>query len=75
MEKKYDYCAITMKSLFSSQDIWDLVENGFQGPANAVAYNALSQQEKDLLRGNKKKDLKALFYIFEAIHESIFQGL
>eukprot|EP00253_Pinus_taeda_P031489 PITA_31489 len=28
-----------MKTLFSSQDIWDLVENGFHEPADAVAYN------------------------------------
>ena len=51
-----------MKALFSSQDIWDLVENGFQEPADATAYNVLSQQEKDLLRDNRKKDPKALFY-------------
>jgi len=66
--KNYDYWAITMKALFSSQDIWDLAENGFQEPA----YNALSQQERDVLRDNMKKDSKALFYIFQAVHESIF---
>lgn len=27
--KNYDYWSITMKALFLSQDIWDLVENGF----------------------------------------------
>eukprot|EP00253_Pinus_taeda_P019205 PITA_19205 len=70
--KNYDYWAITMKALFSSQDIWDLVENGFQEPTDEATYNALSQQEKDVLRGNKKKDSKALFYIFQAVHESIF---
>eukprot|EP00253_Pinus_taeda_P026366 PITA_26366 len=55
-----------------SQDIWDLVENGFQEPANIATYNALSQAERDLLRDNRKKDSKALFYIFQAVHESIF---
>jgi len=67
-----DYWAITMKALFSSQDIWDLVENGFQEPADAAAYNALSQQEEDVLRDNRKKDSKALFYIFQVVHENIF---
>lgn len=61
-----------MKALFSSQDIWKLVENGFQEPADAVAYNALTQAERDLLRDNRKKDSKSLFYIFRAVHESIF---
>lgn len=62
-----------MKALFSSQDIWDLVENGFQEPADATAYNALSQKERDVLRDNSKKDSKALFYIFQVVHEIIFQ--
>ena len=61
-----------MKALFSSQDIWDLVENGFQEPTNAAAYNALSQAKRDLLTDNRKKDAKSLFCIFQAIHESIF---
>lgn len=35
--KNYDYWAITMKAMFLSKGIWDLVENGFQEPADAVA--------------------------------------
>ena len=50
-----------MNALFSSQDSWELVENNFQEPANAIAYNALTQVEKDVLRDNKKNDTKALF--------------
>eukprot|EP00253_Pinus_taeda_P019235 PITA_19235 len=61
-----------MKALFSSQDIWDLVENGVQEPAVATTYNALSQAKRDLLRDNRKNDSKAPFYIFQAVHESIF---
>lgn len=68
----YDYWAITMKALFFSQKNWDLVENGFQDPADATTYNALSQQERDVLREKRNKDSKALFYIFQAVHESIF---
>jgi hypothetical protein len=40
-----------------------LVENGFPEPADQQAYQALSQAEKDLLKENKKKDSKALFFI------------
>lgn len=61
--------------MFSSQDIWDLVENGFQEPTYVATYNVLSQAERDLLRDNKKKDSKALCYIFQAFHESIFPRL
>lgn len=70
--KNYDYWVITMKVMFSSQDIWDLVDNGFQEPVNAAAYNALSQQERDVLKDNMKKDSKAIFYIFQEVHEIIF---
>eukprot|EP00253_Pinus_taeda_P012472 PITA_12472 len=50
----------------------DLVENGFQEPADVTTYNALSQAERDLLRENREKNAKDLFYIFQAVHESIF---
>ena len=70
--KNYDYWAITMNTMFSSQDIWELVENGFQEPADAIAYNALTQAKRDVLRDNKKKESKSLFYIFQEIHGCIF---
>jgi hypothetical protein len=35
-------------------------------------YNALPHAEKYLLKDNKKKYSKALFYIFQGVHERIF---
>jgi hypothetical protein len=70
--KIYDYWSIRMKTLFCFQDVWDLVENGFPEQADKQAYHALSQAEKDLLKENKKKDSKALFFIQQAMQESIF---
>jgi hypothetical protein len=70
--KIYDYWSIRMKTLFCFQDVWDLVENGFPEQADKQAYHALSQAEKDLLKENKKKDSKALFFIQQAMEESIF---
>ena len=32
----------------------------------------LTAAERDLLRDNRKKDSKALFYLFQSLHESIF---
>jgi hypothetical protein len=61
-----------MKTLFCFQYVWDLVENGFPEPADKQAYHALSQAEKDLLKEKKKKDSKALFFIQQAMEESIF---
>ena len=60
-----------MRALFASQGIWELVEHGFQEPTDAATLNALTTTERDLLKDNRKKDSKALFYIFQAVHESI----
>lgn len=41
-EKTYDYWAITMRSLFGSQDLWELVEYGFEGLGNEDEFNSLT---------------------------------
>ena len=50
-----------MKTLFKSQDLWDLVENGYSEP----------DDDEARLKENKKKDSKALFFIQQAIQENI----
>ncbi|KAE8732422.1 senescence-associated protein DIN1-like [Hibiscus syriacus] len=58
--ESYEFWSIKMKTLFKSQDLWDLVENGYTEP-----------DEEARLRDNKK-DSKALFFIQQAVHETIF---
>ena len=70
--KNYDYWAITMRALFVSQDLWELVEDGFVEPVDEQAFNALTQAEKDILKSNRKKDAKALFLLYQAVNESVF---
>ena len=70
--KNYEYWSIKMKTLFCSQELWDLVENGFTEPPDQATYNVLSQAQTDLLKENKKKDAKALFFIQHAMEVSIF---
>eukprot|EP00253_Pinus_taeda_P033983 PITA_33983 len=70
--KNYDYWAITMRALFSSQDLWELVEYGFEEPADENEFNRLTQAEKDLLKSNRKKDSKALVFFNQLVHESVF---
>ena len=41
--KNYDYWSITMKALFTSQELWELVEDGFEEPANEVEFLLLTQ--------------------------------
>ena len=53
-----------MKTLFKSQDLWDLIENGYADPDDEIR-----------LRENRKKDSKALFFIQQAVHETIFSRI
>ncbi len=67
----YELWCLTMKALFKGQDVWEIVENGYVELADQVAYNALTQAEKDILKDQRKKDGKEMFYIHQAMHESI----
>ena len=69
--KNYEYWSLTMKALFRVQDVWEIVQHGYAEPAGRAAYNHLTQVEKDVLREQRKKDGKALFFIHQAMHESI----
>eukprot|EP00253_Pinus_taeda_P014808 PITA_14808 len=70
--KNHNDWSIKMKALFASQGIWELVETGYAEPADATALAALTAAERDQLKGAKKKDAKALFLLFQSVHESIF---
>ena len=69
--KNYEYWSLTMKALFRGQDVWEIVQYGYAEPTNMTTYNNLTQAEKYVLREHRKKDGKALFYIHQAMHESL----
>lgn len=46
-----------MKTMFKSQELWDLVENGYDEPNPAPAVPDAQLKE------NRKKDATALFFI------------
>ncbi|PHU02632.1 hypothetical protein BC332_27883 [Capsicum chinense] len=52
-----------MKTLFKSQDLWDLIETGYA-----------DSDEKQRLKKNKKKDAKALFFLQQIVHETQEDG-
>lgn len=60
----YKFWSIKMKTLFKSQELWDLMEHGYN-----------EQDEDSRLRENKKKDSKALFFIQQVVHDSIFSKI
>ena len=60
-----------MKDLFIGRDVWEIVQHGYEEPADLTTYNKLTQAEKDVLREHMNKYGKDLFYIHQAMHESI----
>lgn len=60
---KYEFWSIKMKTLFKSQELWDLVEKGYA-----------KEDEVQTLRENKK-DSKARFYIQQAMYDSFFSRI
>ena len=67
----YEYWSLTMKALFRGQDVWEIVQHGYVEPIDQASYNNLTQDEKYVVREQRKKDGKVMFYIHQAMHESI----
>ena len=65
--KNYEYWSLKMKALFIGQDVWEIVQHGYAEPVDMTTYNNLTQAEKNVLREQRKKDGKSLFYIHQAM--------
>ncbi|KAI0510499.1 hypothetical protein KFK09_011101 [Dendrobium nobile] len=70
--KNYNQWSIQMRVLYQSQELWEIVESGFQEPEVERDLNQRLLQE---LKENRKKDRKALFFIYQAVDEIIFERI
>ena len=61
-----------MKVLYGSQDLWEIMENGYEEPDNQAN---LSPQQLSTLKENKKKDKKVLYFIYQSVDEVIFERI
>ena len=67
--ENYDFWCINMKTLFISQDVWELVENGYE---NYDSQENLTNTQKEELKKNRKIDGKALLFIQQGVGNTIF---
>ncbi|GJU91600.1 integrase, catalytic region, zinc finger, CCHC-type containing protein [Tanacetum coccineum] len=67
IREKYYLWSLKMSNLFKSQELWELVKNGFPDPKPAEPDQAL--------RDNRKKDAKALFFIQSGLDDDIFSHI
>ncbi|KAL4569130.1 hypothetical protein LXL04_024761 [Taraxacum kok-saghyz] len=61
-----------MKVLFEAQDLWDIVIYGIDKLDNL---DDMSEEEETKLKALKKKDRKALYLIYQAVDEIIFERI
>ena len=63
-----------MKTLFISQDLWDLVEEGYEEPESTTTLATWIDAKKEF-KENMKKDAKALFFIQQGVSKAIFSRI
>lgn len=67
--ENYDYQSIKIKTTFISQEIWDLVESGYEEP------HTPTNQKREQIKDYKKKDAKAPFFIQQVVSGKIFSRI
>ena len=63
-----------MKALFGSQDLWEIVTEGYMEPT-AEQEAAYTAEQKIALKDQRKKDKKALFLLYQGVDESTFEKI
>ncbi|KAM4105984.1 hypothetical protein ACB094_04G032500 [Castanea mollissima] len=73
-KENYESWQIQMKVLFGSQELWELVTDGYVKPTSEqeATYNG---KQKNLLKDQRKKDKKARFLLYQGVDESTFEKI
>ncbi|XP_028089236.1 uncharacterized protein LOC114289666 [Camellia sinensis] len=58
-----------MKTLFQSQGLWNLIQNGYDEPDSTTTLTSAQEQQ---LEETRKKEAKALFFIQQALSDELF---
>nr|CAD1837600.1 unnamed protein product [Ananas comosus var. bracteatus] len=66
--KNFDYWSIQIQYLFSSQELWDIVKDDFKHVIDSE-FETLAAAKKEALKDCRKKDRKALFFLYQAVDE------
>jgi hypothetical protein len=68
----YDLWGGKMKTLFRSQNLWDIVKNGYEEPENI---STLEEAQRKELEVKKQKDASALYLIQQSLADTIFHRI
>ncbi|KAM1892747.1 hypothetical protein ACFX14_035869 [Malus domestica] len=71
-KENYERWCIQFKALFGSQELWEVVSNGYVVPtANQEA--AYTAEQRNTLKDLRKKDQKALYLLYQGLEDSTFE--
>lgn len=70
-KENFEKWCIQFKALFGSQDLWEIVSNGYIEPSSEeeTLYTA---EQKTVLKDHRKKDKKALFLLYQGLEDDTF---
>ncbi|XP_038713422.1 uncharacterized protein LOC120007293 [Tripterygium wilfordii] len=68
MKDNYGKWSTQFKALFGSQDLWDIVNNGYTEPTPKEE-RAYTAKQKSTLKEQRKKDKKALFLLYQGLDQ------
>jgi gag-polypeptide of LTR copia-type len=60
--------------LLGAEDVWDLVESGYNEP-NTVTLAAMTANQMKVLKETRTRDKTALYLLFQAVDESGFENI
>lgn len=69
---EYDYWSIKMRMLMTEKYIWDIVEFGYDEPAD---WNSFPQNDREAKKQAKKMNSLALYHIHLALNKSLFHQI
>ncbi|XP_024993929.1 uncharacterized protein LOC112527480 [Cynara cardunculus var. scolymus] len=70
--KNYHHWSIQMRVLSESQDSWDIINQGID---DLIEINNFTEEQEGEIRELKKKDKKALYVIYQAVDEAVFERI
>ncbi|KAK4269386.1 hypothetical protein QN277_022549 [Acacia crassicarpa] len=71
-KSNYDNWSIKIKALLGSQDVWEMVEKGYNESQEGAT---LSQAQRDSLKDSRKREKKALYLIYQGLDEDAFEKI
>ncbi|XP_028116827.1 uncharacterized protein LOC114314553 [Camellia sinensis] len=74
-KENYENRSIQMQVLLASQDLWELVDRGYDDPATLEDEGNLNDTQKTTLKDSMRKDKKALYLLYQGIDESSFEKI